>query len=178
MRRSCFVLKRLCIWQHRFSTSLSMFLVCQNFHRTVGFISNVDLWFHKVVRLRSFSAAKVLYDFIQAFGSVLFLCKVIFSLYREFVWQVSYRVVTFLVVNKSRKSLLWVKSCQEEFVVRYQSKRLAFGECVQHSVQRAPDGWTLRVFRHFAWLEVGSVKMAWSRPAHQRVTHIVRPPTA
>jgi hypothetical protein len=47
--------------------------------------------------------------------------------------------------------------------------------------QRAPDpstgsgtaGGSLRVFRQFAWLEVGSVKMALSRPAHQRVTPTV-----
>ncbi|HLO16136.1 MAG TPA: hypothetical protein VK206_14985 [Anaerolineales bacterium] len=26
---------------------------------------------------------------------------------------------------------------------------------------------TLRVFKQFAWLEVGSSKMAWSRPTHQ-----------
>ena len=41
----------------------------------------------------------------------------------------------------------------------------------QHSVH--PTGGSLRVFRHFAWLEVGSVKMALSRPTHQRVTHTV-----
>ena len=36
----------------------------------------------------------------------------------------------------------------------------------QHSVH--PTGGTLRrrVFRQFVWLEVGSVKMALSRPAH------------
>jgi hypothetical protein len=33
-----------------------------------------------------------------------------------------------------------------------------------------PTGGTLRVFRHFAWLQAGSVKTALSRPAHQRVT--------
>jgi hypothetical protein len=47
---------------------------------------------------------------------------------------------------------------------------------------RAPDpqqsalghgGGSRRVFRQFAWLEVGSVKMALSCPAHQRVTHTV-----
>ena len=37
----------------------------------------------------------------------------------------------------------------------------------QHSVH--PTGGTLRVFRQFAWLEVHSVKMALSQPAHQRV---------
>jgi len=36
-----------------------------------------------------------------------------------------------------------------------------------------PTGGTLRVFKPFAWLEVGSVKMALSRPAHQRVTPAV-----
>jgi len=29
--------------------------------------------------------------------------------------------------------------------------------------------------KQFAWLEVGSGKMALSRPAHPRVTHTVRP---
>jgi len=38
----------------------------------------------------------------------------------------------------------------------------------QHSVH--PTGGSLRVFRQFAWLEVGSAKMALSRPAHPRVT--------
>ena len=36
-----------------------------------------------------------------------------------------------------------------------------------------PTGGTRRVFRQFAWLEVGSVKMALSRPTHQRVTQAV-----
>ena len=36
-----------------------------------------------------------------------------------------------------------------------------------------PTGGSLRVFRQFAWLGVGSVKMALSRPAHQRVTPAV-----
>jgi len=31
----------------------------------------------------------------------------------------------------------------------------------------------VRVFRHFVWLEAGSVKMALSHPAHQRVTQTV-----
>jgi len=33
-----------------------------------------------------------------------------------------------------------------------------------------PTGGSLRVFRQFVWLEVGSIKMALSRPTHQRVT--------
>jgi hypothetical protein len=41
----------------------------------------------------------------------------------------------------------------------------------QHSVH--PTGGSRRVFRQFAWLEAGSVKAAFSRPAHQRVTHTV-----
>jgi len=49
----------------------------------------------------------------------------------------------------------------------------------QHSVHPIPEehrghgGGSLRVFRHFVWLEVGSIKMALSRPAHQRVTQAV-----
>ncbi len=41
----------------------------------------------------------------------------------------------------------------------------------QHSVH--PTGGSRRVFKPFVWLEVGSVKMALSRPAHPRVTHTV-----
>ena len=37
-----------------------------------------------------------------------------------------------------------------------------------------PTGGSLRVFKQSAWLEVGSVKMALSRPAHQRVTQADR----
>ncbi len=36
-----------------------------------------------------------------------------------------------------------------------------------------PTGGSLRVFKQFSWLEVGSVKVALSRPAHQRVTPAV-----
>jgi len=36
-----------------------------------------------------------------------------------------------------------------------------------------PTGGSLRVFEHFAWLEVDSVKAALSRPAHQPVTRPV-----
>lgn len=44
-------------------------------------------------------------------------------------------------------------------------------EAAQHSVH--PTGGSLRVFKQLVWLEVGSVKMALSRPAHQRVTQTV-----
>jgi len=36
-----------------------------------------------------------------------------------------------------------------------------------------PTGGSLRVFRQFAWLQVGSGKTALSRPTHQRVTQAV-----
>ena len=36
-----------------------------------------------------------------------------------------------------------------------------------------PTGGSLRVFGPFAWLGVGSVKMALPRPAHPRVTQAV-----
>src|SRR6266511_435709 len=42
----------------------------------------------------------------------------------------------------------------------------------QHSVHQT--GGSLRVFRQFVGLEIGSVKDAFSRPAHQRVTPTVR----
>ena len=41
-----------------------------------------------------------------------------------------------------------------------------------HSVN--PTGGSRRVFRQFPWLKAGSVKIALSRPAHQRVTQTVR----
>jgi hypothetical protein len=50
--------------------------------------------------------------------------------------------------------------------------RLACSAPAQHSVH--PTGGSLRVFRQFAWLEVGSGKAALSRPAHPRVTQPVR----
>jgi len=40
-----------------------------------------------------------------------------------------------------------------------------------------PTCGSLRVFKLFAWLEVGSIKAALSRPAHQRVTPTVSLPT-
>ena len=36
-----------------------------------------------------------------------------------------------------------------------------------------PTGGTLRAFRQFVWLQVGSGKVAFSRPTHQRVTQAV-----
>ena len=36
------------------------------------------------------------------------------------------------------------------------------------------SGGSRRIFWHFSWLQVGSGKMAFSRPAHQRVTPAVR----
>ena len=47
------------------------------------------------------------------------------------------------------------------------------GIAAQHSVH--PTGGSLRVFRQLSWLEVGSAKMAFSRPTHQRVTPAVSP---
>jgi len=44
-------------------------------------------------------------------------------------------------------------------------------KATQHSVH--PTGGSLRVFKQFAWLEAGSVKMALSSPTHQRVTQTV-----
>ncbi len=51
----------------------------------------------------------------------------------------------------------------------------------QHSVHppsagSGRAGGSLRVFKLFAWLEVNSAEMAWSRPAHQQVTQAVRRP--
>ncbi len=47
-----------------------------------------------------------------------------------------------------------------------------FKNAAQHSVH--PTGGSLRVFRQFAWLQVGSGKAALYRPTHQRVTPAVR----
>jgi hypothetical protein len=56
----------------------------------------------------------------------------------------------------------------------YFSHRSGRRKVAQQSVH--PTGGSLRVFKQFAWLEVGSVKMALSRPAHQRVTQAVSQP--
>ena len=56
-----------------------------------------------------------------------------------------------------------------------QVKSLAFCKATQHSVH--PTGGSRRVFKHFVWLGVGSVKTAFSRPTHQRVTQAVSPPS-
>ena len=61
-----------------------------------------------------------------------------------------------------RHSLKWVWQDQNDMISTW---------AAQHSVH--PTGGSLRVFRQFAWLEVGSVKMALSRPTHQRVTQTV-----
>ena len=65
----------------------------------------------------------------------------------------------------------------EEFVKQHDD--LAWGvyevtvRAAQHSVQ--PTSGILHVFKLFAWLEAtGSVKMALSRPTHQRVTQTIR----
>jgi len=48
---------------------------------------------------------------------------------------------------------------------------------ISGKVRRSHGGGTLRgrVFKHFSWLEVGSVRAALSRPTHatRRVTHTV-----
>src|SRR5687767_858197 len=46
-----------------------------------------------------------------------------------------------------------------------------FPKAAQHSVHLT--GGSRCVFRQFTWLEAGSVKVAFSRPAHQRVTPAV-----
>ena len=51
------------------------------------------------------------------------------------------------------------------------TKVLVSQNASQHSVH--PTGGSRRVFKQFVWLEVGSVKVAVSRPAHQRVTQAV-----
>jgi len=56
-------------------------------------------------------------------------------------------------------------------VVSFVNHRSGQRAVAQHSVH--PTGGSLRVFRQFSWLEVGSVKVALSRPAHQRVTRTV-----
>src|SRR5512141_1667063 len=48
---------------------------------------------------------------------------------------------------------------------------VALTKPAQHSVH--PTGGSRRVFRQFAWLGVGSVKIVLSHPTHQRVTHTV-----
>ena len=46
-----------------------------------------------------------------------------------------------------------------------------YTKTAQHSVH--PTGGSLRVCEQFAWLRVGSIKVALHRPTHQRVTQTV-----
>jgi len=55
--------------------------------------------------------------------------------------------------------------------VLFSSQRSGRHTVAQHSVH--PTGGSRRVFGQFAWLGVGSVKVALSRPTHQRVTPAV-----
>ena len=68
------------------------------------------------------------------------------------------------------------KPINHQAMVRFNGKfsqRLgSLPQASQHSVH--PTGGGLRVFRRFARLEVGSVKVALSRPAHLRVMLAVR----
>ncbi len=57
-----------------------------------------------------------------------------------------------------------------------QVRSACFQVYAQHSVH--PTGGSRRVFKQVAWLQVGSGKVALSRPAHPRVTHAVRQPPA
>jgi hypothetical protein len=56
-------------------------------------------------------------------------------------------------------------------VLTNRGRSAIYSHAAQHSVH--PTGGSLRVFKQFAWLKVGSVKMAFSRPTHQRVTQAV-----
>jgi hypothetical protein len=56
-------------------------------------------------------------------------------------------------------------------VERTLPEKISRNKTAQHSVH--PTGGSLRVFGEFAWLEVGSGKLALPRPAHQRVTPAV-----
>ena len=44
---------------------------------------------------------------------------------------------------------------------------------IPDKLRRGHGGGSRRVFKHLAWLEVDSVKVALSRPTHQRVTQAV-----
>ncbi len=60
------------------------------------------------------------------------------------------------------------------YAQKYERQLFLYSKTAQHSVH--PTGGSLRVFRQFAWLKLGSVKAALSRPAHQRVTPAVGTP--
>src|SRR6266511_5100931 len=69
------------------------------------------------------------------------------------------------------KSKLCVKCSQLGSGSGFQAVSLAFIVPAQHSVH--PTGGSRRVFKQFVWLKAGSVKVAFSRPTHPRVTHTV-----
>jgi primosomal protein N' len=62
-------------------------------------------------------------------------------------------------------------ACGRDYDVPAKGNRCPYCKSAQHNVH--PTSGTLRVFKQFAWLEAGSVKVALSRPTHQRVTQAV-----
>ena len=105
---------------YRVSLSITMFLVCQRFHRSScfflarlssGFIRSPD----KVVsHWQRFCITSIRFS-----GQFMFHRKVEFSQPRDFAWRVSCKVVIF---SSLRKSLLWVEYFQDGFGVRSRSK--------------------------------------------------------
>ena len=58
-----------------------------------------------------------------------------------------------------------LKVAAQQSVTRTPKSVGAVAVAAKHAARR--DG--VRAFKHFSWLEVGSVKVAFPRPAHQRV---------
>ena len=120
--------------------------------------------------------------FSQGFGKFGSFCwwlsslsrhKVIFSASVLVSKALAFSISAVLISAKSAlpKILQRVKSNQYGGGSSFQSASLAQVAPAQHSVH--PTGGSLRVFWHFAWLRVGSVKAALSHPAHQPVTQAV-----
>ena len=73
--------------------------------------------------------------------------------------------------NVNLRSFVVSTIVRELGMILFKSQRVLRSSSAQHSVH--PTGGSLRVFEQFARLQVGSGKMALSRPPHQRVTPAV-----
>ncbi len=164
-RKSCWLsiavisLRRRCILSSSVSPCPPFPLSC--IHR---------FWFVRVLSVKWVALAKISYHFSQIFRFSFLPSQSCFLHFIESLFRPSsdsLKSFCFL-----RKVWFWVKFGQDGFDVFFRVSRSAFRECAQQCVH--PTGGSLCVFEQFAWLEVGSVKMAFSRPIHQRVTQTVR----
>ena len=97
------------------------------------------------------------------FTTLLFFTESVILLRPCFGWSRSFLLIAKVFIPGT--------ILQDGCAAREYSSPSAFRVCAQQCVH--PTSGTLRVFKHFAQLEVGPDKMALSRPTHLRVTRAV-----